>query len=367
VSLFTFLLLFPAMLFVPEATAAFKYLHEGMKCPDVKGEDILSGTKVSSRTVIDDKNLVVIVFWATWSERSLQELQALKEISLQAQDLPLKIIAVNVEGQQLTAAEKSKVVDLTKQMELPFPVLMDDGLKTFYEFGVIAVPSTAIVDTTGVLRYAPAGFSLTTRDLIADSIDVLLGRKEAGAAPVIRPVYTPVNEASRYYHLALRLSHKRMYERALSNLERAQEADSQFASPHALRGEIFLKLDSTEAAIREYQTAVQLDSTLVAAWAGLGKALLAAGKPDEAIQALSKALELDDSFTPAFLDLGLSLASLGRTTEALDSLSKAIELHPKDPLGYYYQGKVYARQNDLAAALTSYQKALQLLYPPSRR
>ncbi len=359
-----FLILLIAVLFVPSATAAFKYLHEGMKLPTIESIDIRTGETVSSESVLKDNNMIIIVFWSTWSRRSLEELKALKEICLMYPNDRFKIIAVNVEGQKISPVTKDTILRLSEEMELPFPVIIDHNLEIFYQFGVIAVPSTAITDTTGVIRFGPAGFSLTTHDLIIDSIDVLLGKKElADTTMIMKKGYIPKIKASRYYNLALNLNNKRMYERALSNVAIAVENDSLFPVPYSLMGEIYKALQENEKALANYKKAVELDSTFVAAWSGIGEVYYANKQIDSAMTATNRALSLDEFFTPALLNLALCYSALGDSGNALANLKIAQELNQRDPKPYFYLGQIYLESSDTVDALQSYMTALEILFP----
>jgi len=287
----------------------------------------------------------------------------LKSFANEHEDLAVKIIAVNVNNQKISPEEKKLILDKISELDLPFPVILDDNLNIFYEFGVIAVPSTAILDTTGVLRYAPSGYSLTTKDLIIDSVEVLLGLKKPTITTLVREGYRPKNKSSRYFRLALQLANKKMYERALSNLELSQKADSMFSAPHNLRGQIYLEMDSASTAIKEFEIALQLDSSSIAAMAGLGRAYFKDGQVDAAYETLAKLHAKDDTYTPALLDLALCMSEKEQFSDAIDSLKKAIELNPKDPTVYYYMGKVYKKLNQPSRAAESFRTALELLYP----
>ncbi|UCC78654.1 MAG: tetratricopeptide repeat protein [Candidatus Zixiibacteriota bacterium] len=357
-----FFVVFNMIPFVPRVTAAFKYLQEGMSIPEVRGKDVITGEEVSSQNLLRG-NVLIVAFWATWSERSIMQLKDMKEFYNDHPDLPLKIIAVNVENQLITPEERKIIESKIVELDLPFPVLIDDNLSVFYEFGVIAVPSTAILDSTGILRYAPSGYSLATRDLIVDSVEVLLGLKKPSITSVVKKGYQPAQKASRYYRLALQLAHQRMYERALANLEMAREADTLFSAPHNLRGQIYLEIDSIDAAVRELETAVRLDSTSVAARAGLGRALLIDGRIDDAFDKLSALHAEDDTYTPALLDLALVMVKQEKYREAIDSLKSALELNPRDPIVHYYLGKTYQQSGQKAKALESYKTALELIFP----
>ncbi len=351
-----------SIIVAPSATAAFKYLSEGMKAPELSGVDLKSGEKISTRQWLGD-NLIIVVFWSTWSPRSLEELQSLKELHAIYQDQPIKFIAVNVDGQNISPITRDKINSTLADLDLPFPVIIDDKLSIFYEFGVIAVPSTAVLDSSGVLKYGPAGFSLTTKDRIVDSIDVFLGLKKPDKVAQFRDGYRPKNKSSRFYNMALNLGLKKSWERALSILDSAEAADSMFAGPHTLRGDIMIRLERYEDAQTSFAKAIKLDSMVVAAWAGWGQALLKSGTIEEAIAKLKHALDLDSEYTPAFLDLGMCLAQQGLYDDAIDSLNKAKELNFANPTVHYYLGQVYRQAGNDDKATESYIKALELLYP----
>lgn len=358
-----FLIVLPGVISVPTVTAAFRYIHEGMKIPALEGKDVLTSQNVSSNAYLEENNMLVIVFWATWSKRSLDELSALKEISSQFKEKPVKIIAVNVDHAVVTDNKRKQITKIISDMDLPFPTIIDNNLELFYSFGVIAVPSTAITDSTGIIRYGPAGYSLSTRDFIVDSIEVLLGLKDVSDIAVARKGYTPNNKALRYYNLGLNMRHKRLFDRAMSNLSIAIENDSGFPVPYSLIGELKLISGDTEDAIFQYQKATTLDSEFVAAWAGLGEAYYKNNQLDSSEICLKKALSLDENFVPAFKTLNLVLCDTDRPDSALHLLLSAQELNPTDMSIEYYLGKLKMKLDKPNEAIKHYQNALDGLFP----
>ena len=351
------------VIFAPGAKAAFKYLTEGMEAPDVKGQDIVSGETISSKELAKE-NLVIIVFWATWSERSLEQLKEMSDLYEEFAGNPIKIIAVNVDGQNLSGTALKAVETKITKLDLSIPVIIDKSLDIYYKYGVIAVPSTAVVDTSGTLRYGPAGYSLTTRDRIIDSIQIFLGIKKPDLATSFREGYQPKKRSSRFYNMALNLSQINMHERALAVLDSAKIADTLFSAPYSLTGEVLINLDRSEEAVTEFVRAVELDTMSVTAWAGWGRALLKSGDHDLALEKLTKALELDDAYTPALLDLGLCLSQTGQTEAAIDSLEEARDLNRTDPKVHFYLGEVYKKAGQYSEAAEAFSQALQLIYPP---
>lgn len=351
-------------LFSPEASAAFKYLQEGMPVPELKGEDLRNGEAVTSEILETGEGAVlVITFWATWSQRSLEILEDLKTMTSEYEGRPFRVIAVNVESQEVTKAGRDEIERVVKELDLPFPVILDGGLETFYTFGVVAVPSTAVVDAGGILRYGPAGYSYTIRDHLVDSTRVLLGLQERTEAVDLDRGYVPQKKASRYYNLALQLYGQSMYERALVHLEKSAAADSAFSAPSNLRGQIMLELNRPEDAAAEFERAVGLDQHSVAAWAGWGRALLRSGQDDEARDKLRAALDLDESYTEAMLDLAACLFPAQEDEAALDLIATARELNPRDPAAPLILGRYQESSGRPDEALATYRAALEGLYP----
>jgi tetratricopeptide (TPR) repeat protein len=322
----------------------------------------LDGKEVSSKKLLEE-NVVVVVFWATWSKRSVQQLVEMKELAKQFETEKIQFIAVNVEGQATSQAMKQQIKAKLVELDLPFASIIDDGLKIFYDFGVIAVPSTAVLEKSGILRYGPAGYSHTTRDLIKDSIEILLGLRQPSPDSVISKGYVPNSSSSRYYYMALNLSHRRNYERALGYVSRSIEADSAFPAPYCLEGDIKLNLKDPQAAKVAFKKAIKLDSSSVVAWNGLGKSFLNASELDSAYCALSSARGLDSTYTPAILNLSLCLSQLGQYTEALEFLKQARELNAMNPEILYYLGRVSRESGNNIMAVESYLAALEILFP----
>lgn len=350
------------VLITPSVSAAFKYISEGMESPELTGTDLRTGEQVSIEKY-RSAGMVVVVFWATWSPRSLEEVRDLNALAARLESDSLYIVAVNVDGQKLTPTRRKTIESIVQDIDPAFPVILDDGLEIFYRFGVIAVPSTAVIDPAGVLRYAPSGYSLSVRDYMVDSIESFLGLREPADTVLMPDRYQPDKTASRYYRLALKLYHLGMYEQATRNLELARQEDSLFASVPNLQGVILLQLDQPEAALEEFRTAVTLDSSSVSSWAGMGKALLVSGAYAEATEVLEAALAIEDTYTPALLDYAICLGETGNAAGAIDSLSRAADLNANDFMIYYYLGRIYRMAEQVGKAAEAYEKALSLLFP----
>jgi Flp pilus assembly protein TadD/thiol-disulfide isomerase/thioredoxin len=354
---------FLSVMILGTASAAFKYLQEGMTPPEFRGKDLLSGEEVVWKpgSAKDGNEVVLVVFWATWSPRSMDLLRDLKEMSEEYREHDFRVIAVNVDGQEPSPMMMKEITRQTVELDLPYPVIVDEGLKTFYAYGVIAVPSIALVDGSGHLRYGPSGYSYTIRDRIIDSTEVLLGLREAGVQTALSQGYKPKPKASRYYHLGRRLASQELYERALGNLDKSVQEDAGFSSPHNLKGQIQLAMGNWVTAEQDFAKAVELDSTSVVAWAGWGRALLRLDRNDEAAARLTTALGLDETYTPALVDLAECRTREGKLDEAWTLYEAARELNPRDPELLFHLGRFLRHKGDVPAAVEAYRTAIEQL------
>ena len=98
----------------------------------------------------------VVLFWATWSPRSADALADLQELYAGS---GMPVVAVNVDSGSPDGELVAEVARATRTTQ--FPVVIDRGLNLSGQWGVVAVPSVALVDGAGrVLRtldgYPPA-------------------------------------------------------------------------------------------------------------------------------------------------------------------------------------------------------------------
>lgn len=346
------------------AAGAFKYLHKGMTVPQMKGKDLLTGKKVlCGQGDGHNSQVVIMAFWATWSPRSLEVLSDLKDLQLKFGSDQLHVIAINVEGNRIPSKVQARITDTVRELDLPYPVILDKDLEIFDTVGVIAVPSVAVLDSQHVMQYGPSGYSGAIADLIEDSVAIALGRKKQEAGPVAANSYRPSVRANRYYNLAVQLVNQGHYKRALSNLDRAVGADGNFSSPHSLQGQIHLAQGDPARARDSFSRAADLDESAVTAWAGWGRSLLRLDRPAQAESKLETALALEDAFTPALLDLASVRARSGNRVGAEELLDRVRTLNPKDPEVLFRLGKFHRESGELSHAVEAYLAALEQLIP----
>lgn len=92
------------------------------------------------------KDVIVLVFWATWCKNCKKEMPLLEEIYNRYRDKGLTIIGVNYnEG-------KEKVEKFVSEMGLTFPMALDNDLKVTRAYQVLSLPTIFFVDRKGFIR-----------------------------------------------------------------------------------------------------------------------------------------------------------------------------------------------------------------------
>ena len=99
----------------PKAAAAFKNVQAGAEAPAFRLKD-LSGNEVSLESFKSD-NAVLVVFWATWSSRSLEELRDVQKLVAEFGPKGLKALAVNVEHEHATDEDMKAIREKAASLE----------------------------------------------------------------------------------------------------------------------------------------------------------------------------------------------------------------------------------------------------------
>ncbi len=337
------------------AAGAFRYLREGMESPPVVLDGFDSDRDAKGR-------ILIVIFWASWSERSMRELQDMQPFYELYSDSGLQVVAVNVDREQMSEAESDSVRSLVQTLGITFPAVVDEDLATFNTYGVIAVPSTALVDSAGVLRYGPAGYSLGTRDRLFDSAIALLGGEPREAAtPMLAYAYQPDKRALRYYNLGLNLYLKGAIEQARKNLRKSVELDTTFSQSLSLLGATWLYDEEYDSAGVYLERAIRCDSTNLSVLAGCARLALKTGDTARAEQLVGTALAIDSVYTPVRLIGGQIKLKRAFPDSAMAVLEECLTYDQRNPVVFYLIGKARKAMGKPAEASTAFLTAYGLL------
>jgi len=116
-------------------------LKPGSKAPEftlktLEGEELSLG---------DLRGKVVLInFWATWCPPCKEEIPLFKEVYKKYRDRGFEILAISMDS------KPEPVKKFVREMDFPFPVLMDDG-KVSEIYGVQGLPTSFLVNREGEL------------------------------------------------------------------------------------------------------------------------------------------------------------------------------------------------------------------------
>jgi len=200
---------------------------------------------------------LVILFWAAWSDRSLEELKRLDARSADLSAHGVAVAAVNVDRVAPDDADAVTLRNHIDGLHLHVPVFVDRGLELFHAYGVVTVPSTAVVDERGRLSYFLYGYSHEQREGLFDAIDTLAGISRPPAAAARSPVIVPA--ALRRLQLGRLQLQQGHAEAARSSFELAAKADPTFPDPVVELAALALDASDRQSAVALLERAAALD------------------------------------------------------------------------------------------------------------
>lgn len=131
---------------------------------------------------------------------------------------------------------------------------------------------------------------------------------------------------------------------------------------HYKQGNIYLKSQSYEKALAEFELAIQEDNSFYKAHGNRGMLLVLLNNYQDAIVSLDKALALEPNNKDNFLLYAAKAnaqAYLDQKQEAVASAKKSISLN-KNPINYNIQGTMLGLLEQYQEAIDSYNKAIEL-------
>jgi Tfp pilus assembly protein PilF/peroxiredoxin len=357
-SLFLICLLCSLFLRTP-AVATLEGLYVGAEVPDFTLED-LKGRSLAFKDIKGEK-LTMIIFWSTWSRNSEKVLKSAQKLYADYKGKGLAVVAVNADGLEITPDQITTIQTKIDDLRLEYPVLLDQGLTVFHKYGVIALPTTVIVDPDRTIRYELSGFPVVGSGEMIDFIVSHLEGREPAAA-VQKKGYQPDKKALRFYNMGENaLNSKRMAATAEMWFKKAAEADPKFVQPHISLGRFYLAQNKLEQAREQFNFALQKEPENAVTLCELGLLLVGDGKYEDGSNLMQKAIEVEEYYTPCYYYLGYTYGKEGNLEEAAKIFTRALEINPMDMNIFIYQGRMYEENAKPAEAAESYRKALEII------
>ncbi|MDF1536910.1 MAG: redoxin domain-containing protein [bacterium] len=335
---------------VTGAAAAFKNIKVGDQGLPVQLND-LDGQE-HSLARYKDAGAVLMLFWATWSQKSILELEDLQKFHEQYGDKGLQVLAINVENQDIDDEDLRQIRAVIEEHGIGFPVLIDYGLKTYNEWGVIATPTAAIVDGDGTVSYDLSSYPTSACQDMDEAIQKALGLwVEEVVAEDSGPSYKATKLALLHLGLGKRHAEKGFMTKALPEFEKAAVADSGWADPNIYLGFVHLREGDNDKAKESLERAARLDPGREETTLLTGYLLVSGEKVDEAIALLQGGEPLvsqaPDPSDPAKPEADISPADV-EPVKSSDEGSPVAEVGPPDETA---SGGKPARLIDLSEVL----------------
>jgi peroxiredoxin/predicted negative regulator of RcsB-dependent stress response len=357
--LFTILLSVYAILSFAPAAATLQSLQTGMEAPDFSLKTVTNETRTFA--AIKGEKLTALVFWSTWSSKSETILKRMQTLHEKYKGQGLSIVAVNVDDQQVSTGKLAEINAVSEKLKIGFPMLVDHGLVAFHDYGVIALPTTVILDKDRMIKEELSGYPLVGSEAMIDFVSSTIEGKKT---PVVnaKARYEPNKNALRFYNMGkTTLRSKRMAETAEMWFKKAIEADAAFVLPHLSLGKIYVQRGDAALAQAEYKEALSREPENPIALCELGLILLNEGKGKEGAALFEAARKAEESYTPCYYYAGYAFGKEGRMEDAAKLFDEAKKINPFDYNNFVYQGKVFEDQKDQKKAIEAYKKALEII------
>jgi tetratricopeptide (TPR) repeat protein len=313
-------------------------------------------TGQAARQVEPDNQHLLVVFWASWCQPCLTELQELNERYPALQEGGLEILALSVEGlDSQPEADIDAAPDLAARSNWKFhsgwasqeliehlDTLRHDAI---YRQDRLPIPVSFLIDRERRLRAVYAGpvdpeqLEEDVRALDVDDDPLNLARSVPFAGRWCDELFVthPVAIAS-IYREERQFDDAREYLRRHLAAEPAPPADD--ASPEAtaarrrladiyqLLGQISVDTQQESVAIQEFQTALELNPRHFDALLGLGDLWLAADRLDDARRRLAAADAINPRDPRPANQLGLLALKQDRPAEAIREFERSLANSP---------------------------------------
>lgn len=129
----------------------------------------LDGKQVSLAE-LRHKGPVVLDFWATWCKPCITAVPELEALHQKYAERGVTVIGISTDGPR----NYSRVRPTVKKLGMTYPVGVDEDGSIQEKYGIQAMPTTMLVDTTGTIVHVLQGYRAGAIAAFGDRIDALL-------------------------------------------------------------------------------------------------------------------------------------------------------------------------------------------------
>ncbi len=112
--------------------------------------------------------VILVNFWASWCGPCRQEMPILDQIHDRYSDMGFTVLGVNVDK------DPKKARRIADQVNVSFPLLLDEKQKVSKTWDVSAMPYTVLIDRDGQVQYIHRGYKSGDEAVYIDRLRALL-------------------------------------------------------------------------------------------------------------------------------------------------------------------------------------------------
>jgi tetratricopeptide (TPR) repeat protein len=343
---------------ISSTSAALQQLQVGMPAPDFSLR-MISGETRTFADVRGEKK-TVILFWSTWDRNSEQVLARMQKLYEKYSGRGLAVIAVNANKQNISESDMAQIRSTVGRLKLTFPVFVDSGLSCFHDFGIIALPTTVIVDSDHTITYELPGYPLVGSEEMADFIVASIEGKAQVSAT--KSGYQPNKTSLRFFNMGRNtLKSGAMADTAEFWFKKSAEADSKFMLPHINLGKLYLQRGDKVLAEAQFKEVLAKDPASVIALCETALIMIDDGRIKEGTALLESAFKADGSYTPCYYYSGLAYGRQGMLDQAMRMFDEAEKHTKSDQNLFIFKGRVLEEHNKQREATEAFRKALETI------
>ncbi len=313
---------------------------------------------------------VLLHFWATAAEHSMQDLRSLNRRHKSWLAAGLHLVSVNVDD----PGAQMNLPDLLRDLRLSFPILRgSEEVAAIYNILYrlifdrhrdLTLPTSFLINSRGEivkLYQGPLNVDQVERDV--REIPEALAQRVAKALP-FRGVTDAVDYGRNYLSYGSVYFQRGHMDQAAVSFRTALRDDPTSAEAMYGLGSVYLDQQKSTEARDSFKRALHLNAaypdTMANSWNNLGLLAAREGRKQEAADNFQQALKLSPDHSIALVNLGSAYRQLEQWQEAGKVYEHAIAVNPNDPEANYGLGMVYAQAGDTQRAFDLLQLALKL-------
>lgn len=175
-------------------------------------------------------------------------------------------------------------------------------------------------------------------------------------SPIVQSIEPTTSE--EYLYRGVAFFEKDDYGKAIADLTKAIQLDSQNIFAYQVRGDAYLQTKEYQKAIDDYTFALKFE-VLPVTYFNRGRAYFFLDKNQEAINDFTKALELDSSASPYYYLRGLTYYYMDNYNKAISDFTSALNIE-ENAYAYFYRGSCYVGSEDYNKALLDLNKSIEM-------